>query len=298
VKDTAVFVIEGKSTLQNCVLVRLVTSVKGDEINLLGSPQTCAPQAKFELAKDGLHVIETTKGHLLPKRFFLNLNGEKNFERLVLSQKLSSLAKFESKLPLELSENGTRALYNPALLEALSTLLDPESLGWALKMNATQPIERRGDLLFLQGQFQQDETIVSITVDLTREAVHLCTIRNGLTKLTSTLLEHSFSDPDSSCPLTVEEAESIWGAMEVLERSNATRIFSIEGIYHLSDDGTEKLKISAREAILPDGKPCKIESITFKDKLYEINTSCQNFKLRQIKDRKYDIDGEEAEKIE
>lgn len=297
-KDALIVVIEGKSTLPNCALVRLVMSVKGDEINLLGSPQACAPQAKFELAADGLHMDEITKGQLLPRRFLLNLNGGKVFEKLILSQSLNSLTQFEGKFPLDLGKNATRALYNPALLEALSTLLDPESLGWALKMNASQPIERRGDLIFLQGQFQQDETVVSIAVDLSKQAVHLCTIRGGLTRFTSTLLEGSFTDPDSSCPLNVEEAETIWSALEVLERANTTRIFSIEGLYHLSDDGSEKLIIRAREALLPDGKTCKIESITFKDKFYEVTTPCQTFKIRQVKDRKYDIDGEEAEKVE
>jgi hypothetical protein len=292
--DYEIIALKGKGGNAACGAIEILLVVDDKKTEILGAPRICAAPIQLEQQENILIMKETDKNAMLTKHFKLLKTGELKFDRLALNGQLSPLTRFEGKTPLWMNEKGERALFYPPLLEALTTLLDPEALGWMLKMNTSNVIERRGNLLFINGQFKEDETHLTITLDIGKNAVHICTIKNGVTRFVSTLLEKSFTDPDSSCPLTVEEAENIWAALELLEMPSDIRVFSIEGIYQFTDDAEDKLVIKAREAILPDGKKCTIDSIAFSDKSYVLDTSCQQLTIKPIKDNRYSIDGDEA----
>lgn len=294
--DADVVVLQGTQEAAGCEVGRVYVSVWADRLAVTDREDSCSPEPQFAVEDGRLVVTALARNGLIDARWSLAPGEPMRFERLVIAAPLTPLAWWVGRQPTDRAARGYRFFHVAPLSDALSALLPPEELGWTLKMTLTTPVERRGDILFVSGSYRPDERLVSVTVDLARQAVHACSFNRGTTRFASTLLGGVFSDPSSSCPADIESAIATWTALGVLPGASAARVFGFEGTFGdaaaCKAGGDRVTRITARTLRIAGEPEMPITDVGVSDGDYVVNTPERSVPIKRLDDDRIDLDGE------
>jgi hypothetical protein len=296
VGEADVAVLRGAQDAPSCEIGRVYVSVRPGRLSVTDGEDSCAPEPHFAVENGRLAITALARNGLIDARWSLIPGEPMRFERLVIGASLEPLAWWVGRQPTERVERGYRFFHFAPLADALSALLEPEALGWTLKMTLTTPVERRGEVLFTSGSYQPDERLVSVTVDLANRAVHACSFNRGTTRFASTLLRGVFSDPASSCPADIEGAVAAWTALGVLPGTSTARVFGFEGVFGDEEackaGGDRVTRITARSLKVAGEAELSITEVGLSDGDYVVGTTGRTVPIKRLDDDRIDLDGE------
>ncbi len=295
VKDTDFIVLQGGSDQRDCPFTRIYIAVEAQRITASEGDRSCAVQVALDQDGERLSVRARSAAHLLDERYTMRPGGLLAFRGLSIPGSLEPLLRFAGHQPWENVDGHERFFLFPPLTAALAAILEPEAIGWTLKLSQTQPVERRGPLLFARGTFGQDETAVAIVVDTEREAVHACIQGPEATRMSSTMLRGVYVDPNASCSTTMEEAMTRWSSLGLIQPAVDAPVFGFEGEYGeepMCKDRNATVKLGSRRLRDPYGDACFLYEVGFAEGRYQLKTSCGLLNVKKLDEDRLEIDGE------
>jgi hypothetical protein len=296
VGDADIVVLQGTRETAGCEAGRVYVTVARERLAVTDLEDSCTADPHFAVENGRLVVTALARNGLIDARWSLGPGEPMRFERLVIAAPLQPLAWWVGRQPNERVERGYRFFHFAPLSDALSALLPAEELGWTLKMTLTTPVERRGDVLFVSGTYRPDERLVSITIDLTSQAVHACSFNRGTTRFASTLLGGVFSDPAASCPADIEQAIATWSALGALPGASTARVFGFEGTFGdeaaCKAGGDRVTRITARSLRVAGEPELAIAGVGLSDGDYVVEATGRTVPIKRLDDDRIDLDGE------
>lgn len=296
VKDTDYVVLQGTTDQRDCPVARVYVAVEAQRVAAAEGDHSCAAHVYLGEDNDRLIVTARNATTLLEERYAMRpglpLLG---FRGMLIPGSLEPLRRFVGHFPWEMVDGQERFFLFPPLTAALSAILEPEAIGWALKLSQTSPVEIRGNLLFARGTYGQDETAIAILIDLSKEAVHACVQGPDITRMSSTSLRGVYLDPNASCSTTFDESIQRWASLGLLEPVSDAPVFGFEGEY--GDEGACKdrnatVKFGSRRLRDHYGEACRLDEVGFAEGRYQLKTSCGLLSVKKLDEDRIEIDGD------
>lgn len=291
-----VIVLQGVVETPGCEPARLYVSILADRISVADGDGSCTARPAYRVHHGTLEIRAKAPSSHMDAVWTLTPGGTVQFDRLAITGSLDPLVWWVGRQPYEKNERGYRLFHFAPLSDALAALLEPEPLGWVLKMSGTSPVERQGDMLFVTIAHRQDENLVVVSIDLARSAVHVCSFLGGQARFASTLLPGVFADVAASCPVDPDNALAVWSSFGVAGSGRRIRVFGFEGVFGDAEACRSRddrvTRIDTRRLKLPGEPACAIGAVRVEDGASLVTTSCRTLPIRRLDDDRIDLDGD------